>query len=39
MNTKADLYEKFNTYFCSFYALGCCAEDANCSFIRLFNDI
>jgi hypothetical protein len=30
--TKADLYEKFSTYFCLFFARGCCAEGVNCRY-------
>ncbi|CAD8140610.1 unnamed protein product [Paramecium pentaurelia] len=30
--TKADLYEKFSTYFCIFFARGCCAEGVNCRY-------
>ena len=30
--TKADLYEKFSTYFCLFFSRGCCAEGVNCRY-------
>lgn len=30
--TKADLYERYSTYFCLFFARGCCAEGVNCRY-------
>ena len=30
--TKADMYEKFSTYFCLHYSHGCCTEGVNCKY-------
>lgn len=30
--TKADLFEKSSSYFCLFFARGCCANGVNCRF-------
>ena len=30
--TKADMYEKFSSYFCMHFAKGSCSEGANCRY-------
>jgi hypothetical protein len=30
--TKADMYEKYSTYFCIHFAHGCCTEGVNCKY-------
>lgn len=30
--TKADLYERFSSYYCMHFARGCCCEGVNCKF-------
>jgi hypothetical protein len=30
--TKSDLFEKNSSYFCLFFARGCCASGVNCKF-------